>query len=91
MRTTISRCGGSTTGTVSLETNPCAKCVVMVTMVVVVVRMAKDNKKRPLAVVVSFGCKASVVGTEVDLTGFDSCVLRLAQRSVPPVSVGPGL
>ena len=38
---------------------------VMVTMVVV--RMAKDNKKHPLSVVVSFGCKASVVGTEVDL------------------------
>ena len=62
---------------------------VMVTMVVV--RMAKDSKKHPLSVVVSFGCKASVVGTEVDLTGFDSCVLRLAQRGVPPVSVGPGL
>ncbi len=63
---------------------------VMVTMVVVA-RMAKDNKKHPLSVVVSFGCKVSVVGTEVDLTGFDSCVLRLAQRGVPPVSVGPGL
>ena len=62
---------------------------VMVTKVVV--RMAKDNKKHPLSVVASFGCKASVVGTEVDLTGFDSCVLRLAQRGVPPVSVGPGL
>ena len=35
---------------------------VMVTMVVV--RMAKDNKKHPLSVVASFGCKASVVGTE---------------------------
>ena len=54
-------------------------------MVTMVVRMAKDNKKHPLSVVVSFGCKASVVGTEVDLTGFDSCVLRLAQRGVPPV------
>jgi len=61
---------------------------VMVTMVVV--RMAKDNKKHPLSGVVSLGCKVSVVGTEVDLTGFDSCVLRLAQASPAPVSVGSG-
>ena len=50
-----------------------------------------ENKKHPLSVVVSSVCNVSVVETEVDLAGFDGCVLRLAQRGVPPVSVGPGL